>query len=68
MCNSKMYNLQILPELVEWEDNSGWEGENDAQKLLRETKKMEREQRVLQKQQKRQEKQLNRFLGSKVTV
>lgn len=62
----KIYGFQILPELVEWEDNSGWEGENDAQKLLRETKKIEREQRALQKQQKRHENKINRSLGSKM--
>lgn len=64
-------NFQYPSELVEWEDNSGWEGENlesDAQKLLRETKRLERERRALHQQQKRQEKILNKSLGLKLAT
>lgn len=63
--------FQPSVELAEWEDASGWEGENlesDTQKLLRENKKLEREQKAFYQQQKRQEKMLNRTLGSKLIV
>ncbi|CAG9772640.1 unnamed protein product [Ceutorhynchus assimilis] len=54
--------VNIIPsgELGEWDENSGWDGEQlldeEAQKVLREQKRLEREKRAWEQHQKRLEK------------
>lgn len=64
-------NVACSSELGEWDENSGWEGENlldqEAQRVLREQKKLERERKAWEQHQKRLEK-ASHTLGSKLTA
>lgn len=64
-------NAACSSELGEWDENSGWEGENlldqEAQRVLREQKRLERERKAWEQHQKRLEK-TSHTLGSKLTA
>ncbi|KAF7271527.1 hypothetical protein GWI33_015601 [Rhynchophorus ferrugineus] len=64
-------SVNVIPsaELGEWNENSGWDGEqlldHEAQRILREQKKLDREKRLWEQNQKKIEKH-PRVLGSKL--